>query len=165
MHPGEPATEFGAVRGGRREFAAAAQPLHHRGRLAGHGIQQFAWRVGRRDQRQRRRFRHCRVGDRCRDRNALGCQVLHQAKVVGELAGAQAFEEREYEFATLGGREVVGVLDAALDALQRRKGPQAQSSKECVRFVETDVGIDRHAGQNFIRFQTRGPLPPLPVSV
>ena len=71
-------------------------------------------------------------------------QVLHQAQVVGELLGAQALEQRENVLARLGGGEVVGVLDAALDAAQLAQGAQAEALHERVGLAEFDFGKDCH---------------------
>ncbi len=63
-------------------------------------------------------------------RNAALGQVLHQVQVEGQLREAQALEQRQHPLAApavlLGGEEVVGVLDAAVDAAQGDQLTQPQ---------------------------------------
>jgi hypothetical protein len=57
--------------------------------------------------------------------------------------------------------EVVGVLDAALDAAHSRSSPSPGAHERVclVDFGKNSETSVKTAGQNFITFQTRGPLP------
>ena len=59
------------------------------------------------------------VGDRRRARNAVAREVRHQVEIERQLVRRQALEQREHVAALRGGDEVVGVLDAGLDRLER----------------------------------------------
>ncbi|MCY1210937.1 hypothetical protein D9M72_226390 [compost metagenome] len=144
VHAGQHGAQFGAVGGRGGQLAAARQLLHQRRGLAGHAVQQLAGRLRGNRQRMAGRRRHGRVGHGRGHRQAGTGQVLHQAKVVRQLLGAQALEQRQHEFARLGGGEVVGVLDAALDAAQLAQGAHAKALDERVCLAELDFGKNCH---------------------
>ena len=108
--------------------------------------------------------RAARVGVRARHRQRVVGVVLHQLQVERQLVGAQALEDGEDEAARRGVGEVVGVLDAALARRQRLQRAEADAVDQRGRFIERDLGVDRHpAAQNLRTFQTRLPAEPRDV--
>ena len=86
------------------------------------------------------------IGRRLRrgHRDAVGRQVLHQPKIVGQLFGAQALEQGQHPLALGGAGVVVRVFDARSDAVEVRQCTQAQTLEQGVGRVEADFGVDRH---------------------
>ena len=84
---------------------------------------------------------------RHRHRDAALGQVLHQVQVERQLLERQALEQRQHVLAAVGVDEVVGVLDAGLDAAQAGQRADVQRRDELARLVERDFGEDRHRGR------------------
>jgi hypothetical protein len=62
--------------------------------------------------------------------NGMRCEVMHQAQIKRQLLGAQALEQREHEAPMRGADEVVGVFDAAGDALQLGERAEVEPVQE-----------------------------------
>ena len=88
------------------------------------------------------------IGLRVGHRDAALGQVLHQVQVEGQLLGGEALEQRQHPLGLLaflhGGQEVVGVLDAALDAAQLAELAQDQPLRQLARLLLRHFGEDRH---------------------
>ena len=88
------------------------------------------------------------VGLRIGHRDAAAGQVLHQVQVERQLLEGEALEEGEHPVhalaVQLGGGEVVGVLDAALDAAQLAQLAGTQPRQQLARVVLRHLGENRH---------------------
>ena len=113
----------------RRIDMPALQPVQQRRRPALQPVQDLTLRVG------------LRLGHG----QAVPCQVLHVVQVEGQFLEGQPLEQRQHPFALRGAGEVVGVLDALGDAVQRRQSAAAEGLHETVGLLEAHLGVDRHA--------------------
>ena len=112
----------------RLQLAFARQFVHHGGWFAVQGVQHIAVAVGR------------RVGHR----NAAPGQVLHEEQVKRQLLVRQAFEQGEHILTLIGGGEVVGVFNPALNAAQSGELAQVQGLHQVVGLGFGDFGEYRH---------------------
>ena len=74
---------------------------------------------------QMREQRAGAIGRRRRHFDAGARQMRHQVEVERQLVGGQALVQRQDEAASLGGDEVVGVLDAGSDRRELTSVPTA----------------------------------------
>ena len=74
-------------------------------------------------------------------------QVLHQVQVIRQLLVREALEQGQHPFAALGAQEVIGVFNAALDALQLLDLAQTQVVGELLCLVEADFCENGHENQ------------------
>ncbi|MDT4845137.1 hypothetical protein FQZ97_791150 [compost metagenome] len=121
-----------AMRFRGRQFTVAAQLVDHGGRFALQRVQDLALRIG-------GGFGH---------RDAFARQVLHEVQVVRQLLETQALEHREHvglvQALALGGDEIVGVFDAAVNATQLGEFAQIQRTQQGCRLVKRDFGVNGH---------------------
>ena len=118
------------------QLALAVQPVDQRGGFAAHRVQQVVLAAG-----------HARafgLGLRVGHRHAVLRQVLHQVQVKRQLRVRQALEQGQHPFTGSAGDEVVGVLDAALDAAQRGQLAQVQRVQQGGGLAFGDFGVDGH---------------------
>ena len=80
-------------------------------------------------------------------------QVLHQVQVEGQLRKVQALEQRQHIAAFAGGREIVGVLDAAFNAAQFGELAQMQVLHEALRLVDGYFGENGHGSVESVVWQ------------
>ena len=129
----------GAVGRARGELALAVQPVDHRRRLAVQRVQHVV--LARADGHAGR------LGLRVGHRHGVLGQVLHQVQVKRQLRVRQALEQRQHPFALAGGGEVVGVLDAAFDAVQLGQLAQVERAQQRRGLVEAHFGVDSHVAE------------------
>jgi hypothetical protein len=92
------------------------------------------------------------VGGRVGHGDAALRQVLHQVQVKRQLLKRQPLEQREHELALGGGGEIVGVLDAALNAAQFAQLAEFQFAQQGLRLFGGDFSENSHgrfAGSEF----------------
>ena len=86
------------------------------------------------------------VADWDRAGKPCSCEVLHQAEKEGKILYRDPlFIQRENMRTGFGADEVVGVLDALGDTLERQGFPKVISGDELVQVIVGDFRIDRHA--------------------
>ena len=74
-------------------------------------------------------------------------EMLHQAEEEGEVGRVDPLlVEGEDELALLGREQVVGVLDALGDALDREHGAEIVAADEGLELLIGEIGVDRQAG-------------------
>ena len=124
------------VGGCGRQFAAAAQAVHHGGRFALELVQEVAGPAACAGRQGGMWFRH---------RNAALRQMLHQVQVKRQLLETQAFEQGQDVATLIGVGEIVGVLDAARARVQGLQLPQSERMQKGSGLVKRDFGVNGHA--------------------
>lgn len=70
--------------------------------------------------------------------------MLHQMQIEGQLLEAQALKKGQHVLALVGGQKVVGVLNTALNALQRLKGAKGHAAQQIARIFIGNFGENSH---------------------
>jgi hypothetical protein len=102
---------------GGAEFASSLQAVDYRSRLAFDSQQDVAVLV-------RHGVWHW---------NTALCQVFHQVQIKRQLRVCEALKQREHVLAFAAGEEVVGVLNAALDAFEFDQLAQLELGQQFLR--------------------------------
>src|SRR5260221_4393513 len=90
---------------------------------------------------------------------ALAGEMLHQPEEERQVRRINAFlVERQDELALLGDHQVVRILDALGDALQRLHRTEVVAGHEGVEFLVGDFGVDGQAGYSAASRSARGRL-------
>jgi len=114
MHVGQHHAYLRAMNSLWLELTFAIQTIDHGRWLIGHRVQDVA--IG--------------VGSRVGNRNAFVCQMFHQKQIEGQLFVIEALKQSEHVSTLVGGGEVVGVFNAAFNALQFGQLTQIEFGQE-----------------------------------
>ena len=122
MHAGQHGTHSAAVQRGRVELAGTGQLADNRRRLVVQCGDELP----------------VVVGNRCRHRNVVASQMIHQVQVERELFECQVLKNGQHKLAGVGTDEKIAVFDTRRNALNGVGGAQRELSDPDIEISQRD---------------------------